>query len=60
MGARPPLTVCGITWNSGDRLEHWLTRSLEFADEVVLLVDSESTDTTSDIACSYADHVEVV
>ncbi|HEX2193010.1 MAG TPA: glycosyltransferase, partial [Acidimicrobiales bacterium] len=60
MGARPPLTVCGITWNSGDRLEQWLTRALEFADEIVLLVDSRSTDATLDIACSYADQVQVV
>ena len=60
MGARPPLTVCGITWNSGDRLERWLTRTLEFADEVVLLVDSESTDDTLDVACAYADQVQVV
>ena len=60
MGARPPLTVCGMTWNSGDRLERWLTRSLEFADEVVLLVDQGSTDDTLEVACAYADQVQVV
>ena len=60
MAARPPLTVCGITWNSASRLEQWLTRALEFADEIVLLVDAESTDDTLDVACAYADQVQVV
>lgn len=46
--------------NSGDRLEHWITRGLEWADEIVLLVDANSTDDTLDISCAYADHVQVV
>jgi hypothetical protein len=49
-----------MTLNSGDRLEHWLERALEWADEIVLLVDSASTDDTLDIACAYADSVQVV
>lgn len=48
-----------MTWNSGSRLEQWLTRTFEFAEEVVLLVDSESNDDTLDVACSFADQVQV-
>lgn len=43
--------------NSADRLDHWLLRTLEFADEVVLLVDDSSTDATLDVARRYADIV---
>jgi len=45
--------------NSADRLEHWLLRTLEFADEVVLLVDDSSTDGTLDVARRYADVVHL-
>jgi hypothetical protein len=57
---RPLLTVCGMTWNSGARLEHWLARTLEYADEVVLLVDAASTDDTLAIARAYTDRVQLV
>ncbi len=58
--SRPTLTVAGITWNSGDRLEHWVTRALEYADEIVLLVDASSTDDTYEIARTYADSLKLV
>jgi len=45
--------------NSADRLDHWLLRTLEFADEVVLLVDDSSTDATLDVARRYADIVHL-
>jgi len=54
---RPRLSVCGTTVNSADGLEHWLVRALEFADEIVLLVDDASTDGTLEIARRYADVV---
>ena len=53
------LSICGTTKDSADRLDHWLLRTLEFADEVVLLVDDTSTDETLEIARSYADVVHV-
>lgn len=59
MSARARLSVCGTTKDSADRLDHWLLRALEFADEVVLLVDDTSTDATLEIARSYADVVHV-
>ncbi len=45
--------------NSADRLEHWMLRALEFADEVVLLVDDSSTDETLEVARRYADVVHL-
>jgi hypothetical protein len=54
------LSVTGITRNSGDRLEHWITRAREYADEVVLLVDDSSTDDTYDLAREHADSVRLV
>jgi hypothetical protein len=58
--SRPTLSVTGITWNSGNRLERWITRAREYADEVVLLVDESSTDDTYDIARDHADSVRLV
>ncbi|HSP38292.1 MAG TPA: glycosyltransferase, partial [Frankiaceae bacterium] len=58
--ARPALSVTGITQNSGDRLEHWITRAREYADEVGLLVDESSTDDTYDLAREHADSVRLV
>lgn len=49
-----------MTWNSAGRLEHWITRTLEYADEVVLLVDESSTDDTYHVARTFADLVRVV
>ena len=46
--------------NSAERLEAWLLRVLEVADEVVLLVDDASSDATLDIARTYADAVHRV
>lgn len=60
VASRPRLTVCTMTRNSGDRLEHWFGRVLEFADEVVVLVDASSADDTLEIARRYADSVQVV
>jgi len=57
---KPRLTVCGVTRNSGSRLEHWISRAREFADEVVLLVDASSHDDTAEVAESFADRVRVV
>jgi len=56
---RARLSVCGTTKDSADRLDHWLLRTLEFADEIVLLVDDTSTDETLEIARRYADVVHV-
>jgi hypothetical protein len=60
VSARPRLSVCGITRDSADRLDHWILRTLEFADELVLLVDNASTDATFEIASRYADTVRLV
>lgn len=54
------MSVTGITRNSGDRLEHWITRAREYADEVVLLVDESATDQTVDVAREHADSVRLV
>ncbi|HWG74417.1 MAG TPA: glycosyltransferase [Acidimicrobiales bacterium] len=54
---RARLSVCGKTANSGDRLEHWITRAREYADEIVLLVDEVSADDTLDVALANADRV---
>ena len=49
-----------VTRNSADRLAHCLTLALEFADELVVMVDESSTDDTLAIARRYADKVMVV
>jgi hypothetical protein len=49
-----------MTWNSADRLEHWITRTLEYADEVVLLVDESSSDDTYEVARTFGDIVRLV
>ena len=59
MAARARLSLCGTVKDSAERLEHWLLRALEFADEVVLLVDDTSTDETIEIARAYGDTVHV-
>lgn len=53
------LSVCSVTRNSGDRLEAWIAQVLEFADEVVLLVDGSSSDNTLDVARRTSDYVQV-
>lgn len=55
----PRLTVCSTVSNAEDRFEHWAERVLEFADELVVCVDSASADGTLDLARSVADRVAI-
>ena len=43
--------------NAEDRFVSWAERALEFADELVVCVDSASQDGTLDLACDVADRV---
>lgn len=57
--SRPALSVVTVTRNSGDRLEHWIARAREYADEIVVLVDDSTTDDTLDVARATADVVRL-
>jgi hypothetical protein len=55
--ARPRLTVSILTKNSADRLERLLAEVSWIADQVVVGVDVDSTDSTAQVAARFADVV---
>ncbi|MGH9078446.1 MAG: glycosyltransferase, partial [Acidimicrobiales bacterium] len=57
--ARPRLSLCAKTANSGAWLEDWACRARGYADEIVLAVDDASNDDTLDLARRVADRVIV-
>jgi hypothetical protein len=54
------LSVCCFTINSAASLEQWASAAREYADEILLAVDSSSDDGTDEIARRVADRVFLV
>jgi len=53
----PRLSVVSVVAGAESRLEEWVARACEYADELVLGVDEASRDATLDIAGAHADQV---